>query len=75
MHFSTAPCSPSHAERPAPAGGQRCLHRFPLERGCRAAAAAAARAPLPGEWRRPARSRTGSAADTDASASSDAAGN
>lgn len=75
LNYATSFCSPSHAERQVPVGGHRCQHIFPLERDCPAAAPEAAHVPSPGGCRRPAPSRTESAADTGASRSSDAARN
>lgn len=68
-------CSPSRAETQVPAGGHRCLRRFPLGRGCPAAVPEAVHALSPSGCRRPALSRTGNAADMGASRSSGAAGN
>lgn len=57
-----------------PAKGHKFLHRFPLGRGCPAAAPGAAHVPSSGGCHRPALSRIESAADTGASRSSGAAG-
>lgn len=67
-------CSPCHAERQVPAGGHRCLHRFPLGRDCPATAQGAEHVLLQDECRHPAPSRTGNAAGMGASMSSDAVG-
>lgn len=64
--------SPSHAEKQVPAGGHRCLHKFPLGRDCLAVAAGAAQALSPGGWHHSGLSRTGSAVDMGVAVSSGA---